>query len=224
MNHHLKVLIIEDHPFVVEAYSNVLNHLSSINTNINFSIDTASNCDDALIKLENAKSKFYDLVFLDISLPASSNGKIVSGEDLGLRIRSLSNTAKIIVCTSYTDNHRLNNILKTIDPDGFLVKEDTGFQIFLEAVQIVLNDPPYYSRTIVKLLRLGLSNKLILDNIDRQLLYQISIGTKTKDLPNILPLSITGIERRKRLLKRGLNVNSNDDFFLIKTAKDKGYI
>ena len=64
----------------------------------------------------------------------------------------------------------------------------------------------------------------LLDDIDRRILYELSIGTKTKDLPALVPLSLTGIEKRKRLLKQIFDIDSTDDRELILAAKEKGFI
>jgi hypothetical protein len=45
-----------------------------------------------------------------------------------------------------------------------------------------------------------------------------------KELPNILPLSIAGIEKRKRQLKKIFDVSSLEDKQLIIVAKEKGFI
>jgi hypothetical protein len=45
-----------------------------------------------------------------------------------------------------------------------------------------------------------------------------------KDLPKILPLSIAGIEKRKRNLKVIFDVEGQDDKALIMVAKEKGFI
>ena len=45
-----------------------------------------------------------------------------------------------------------------------------------------------------------------------------------KDLPNLLPLSIAGIEKRKRNLKRMFNVKKLDDRQLMISAKEKGFL
>jgi hypothetical protein len=63
-------------------------------------------------------------------------------------------------------------------------------------------------------------NDFLLDKIDRRLLYQLSIGTKTTDLPEILPPSIAGVEKRKR----NFNVSNLDDKGLITIVKEKGFI
>jgi hypothetical protein len=98
------------------------------------------------------------------------------------------------------------------------------FQNLTESILNVINHVPYYSNSILKLLRQHISNDYNLDNIDRQLLYQLSLGTKTKDLPNMIPLSLPAIEKRKRKLNILFNVENNSDKFLIKAAKDNGYL
>lgn len=225
MHNIFNVLIIDDHPAIIDIYKIALERLNSINNDFCFRVESANTCQEALEKL-NYKSTDYqfDLIFLDIRIPPSDDGKILGGEDLGLKIREEHDDVKIIVLTSYNDNFLLNNIIKTINPEGFLIKTDFGFDEIVEAIKIVLIDPPYYSRSIIKLLRKQMSNDFTIDSLDRQLLYHLSIGTKTKDLPDVLPLSIAGIERRKRHLKNALNTGSKDDNVLIQIAKEKGFV
>ena len=109
-------------------------------------------------------------------------------------------------------------------PEGLLIKNDITPLELLETIRIVVNDPPYYSKTVLKLLRDQVINDFILDNYDRKILYELSIGTRMKDLPNILPLSITSIEKRKRKLKRMFNVKKMDDRQLMISAREKGFI
>ena len=77
---------------------------------------------------------------------------------------------------------------------------------------------------MIKLLRKQISSDYLLDKIDRQLLHELSIGTKMKDLPDVLPMSIAGIERRKRQLKEMFNVEDCEDRELILKAKEMGFI
>ncbi len=225
MHNIFNVLIIDDHPAIIDIYKIALERLNSINNSFCFRVESANSCQEALEKLNYKSTDFqFDLIFLDIRIPPSDDGKILGGEDLGLKIREEHDDVKIIVLTSYNDNFLLNNIIKTINPEGFLIKTDFGFDEIVEAIKIVLIDPPYYSRSIIKLLRKQMSNDFTIDSLDRQLLYHLSIGTKTKDLPDVLPLSIAGIERRKRHLKNALNTGSKDDNVLIQIAKEKGFV
>jgi len=220
------VLIIDDHPLITEAYITALDYYSKHNETVEFSIKTANDCDSGrtLIKSALKSEEHKYIVFLDIKLPRSRDGKILSGEDLGLLIRDLLPNPTIIVSTTFNDNFRVHNILKNINPEGLLIKNDITPLELLETIRIVINDPPYYSKTVLKLLRDQVVNDFILDNYDRKILYELSIGTRMKDLPNILPLSIASIEKRKRNLKSMFNVKKLDDRQLIVSAREKGFI
>ena len=69
-----------------------------------------------------------------------------------------------------------------------------------------------------------LKHEVILDKIDRQLLYELSRGVQMKDMPGLLPLSMGGIESRKRKLKQAFNIVKEKDAILIEVAKTKGFI
>ncbi len=220
-----KVLLIDDHPIILEVYKMALMNAGLSIENAAFEIETAENSDIALQKIAIAsESDGFDLIFLDIKLPPSSDGEILSGEDIGLEINQLLPNAKIIISTTFNDNYRVQNILKNVNPDGFLIKNDIDTEELVEAIKTVIFDPPYYSKSVIKLLRKQISSDYLLDKIDRQLLHELSIGTRMKDLPNVLPMSIAGIERRKRQLKEMFNVEDSDDRELILKAKELGFI
>lgn len=220
------VLIIDDHPLITEAYITALNYYSKHNETIDFLIQTAYDCDSGreLIKRAVKSKKQKYIVFLDIKLPPSKDGKILSGEDLGLLIRETLSSPRIIVSTTFNNNFRVHNILKNINPEGLLIKNDITPLELLETIRVVVKDPPYYSKTVIKLLRDQVVNDFILDEFDRKILNELSIGTRMKDLPNLLPLSIASIEKRKRKLKRMFNVKKMDDRQLLISARDKGFI
>ncbi|MBJ6367685.1 response regulator [Snuella sedimenti] len=219
------VLIVDDHPLIIKAYDSALQHISKLDPNVNFNIETAADCDSAYQKItESQNNDGIDLVFLDIKLPPSKDGKIISGEDLGLKIREELDTVKIIISTMFDDNNRLHSILKNVNPDGFLIKSELTPDTLTDAITTVLTNPPYYSKPVLKLLRKMSTSNFVLDTIDRKLLYELSRGTKMKELPNILLLSIAALERRKRILKELFNVVGKGDRALIDTAEEKGFI
>lgn len=220
------VLIIDDHPLIVSAYKSAFHYIEKQDATITFDIDEASDCDSAYEKIIQFSSSHNNLhlVFLDISLPPSKDGTILSGEDLGLKINELMPDTKIIVSTTFNDNYRIHGLLKNLNPDGFLVKNDIDPKELVNAIITVLTDPPYYTKTIIKLLRNEVSSDFILDETDRKLLYELSIGTLMKDLPDILSLSLAGVEKRKRHLKQIFNAESPYDKDLLLIAKQKGFI
>lgn len=224
--HKYNALIIDDHPLISEAYKSAFNFVQSQEENCSFQIKVADNCDKAIAIINEfveAKQNI-DIIFLDISLPPSSDGKILSGEDLGLLINEKLPDSKVIVSTTFNDNYRVNSILKNVNPDGFLVKNDITPVELVSAIKEVLTDPPYYSKTIVKMMRNQVSHDYFLDDLDRKILYELSIGNRVKKLPLILPLSLAAIQKRKRQMAKMFNVDNSDDRNLVLIAKEKGFI
>lgn len=219
------VLIVDDHPIILDVFKSAFLKIESADKTLKFDIETADNCDSALsiIQAYNLKNRLK-IVVLDISIPASKESKILSGEDLGLEIRKLNSETKIIISTAFNDNFRIGSILESVDPEGFLIKSDINSKELVRAIKEVIKQPPYYSNTVLNSIRNQMSKKYILDKIDRQLLFELANGAKTKDLIDILFLSIAGIERRKRKLKEIFGVKKKSDRELIRIAKDKGFI
>jgi len=219
-------LIIEDHPLISSSYQDALHAVQSKNENLSFEkIGIAKNCDEAFNAIkEVARSKGVDIIFLDIQIPSSSDGKIISGEDLGVLIRKILPKSKIIVSTMFNDNYRIYNIMNTIDPDGFLVKNDLDPDVLAEAIEKIIETPPFYSATVMQSIRRKMATRDVIDENDRKMLYELSRGAKMKDLPGVIPLSLAALEKRKRHLKEIFNVEKMEDRFLILAAKEKGFI
>ncbi|MDP2692880.1 MAG: response regulator [bacterium] len=219
------ILIIDDHPLIAQAYNLALLELKN-KEDVDFIVEICHNCTDGYKAIKDTVSdkKSIDLVFLDISLPPSKDGKILSGEDLGIKFRELLPAAKIIVSTTYSDNYRIHNIIKSVNPEGFLIKNDLDPDELLKAIVAVLDGKLYFTESVLEVLRNNVSSDFVLDSTDRRILYELSIGTKMKDIPNVLPLSIAGIEKRKRNLKVIFNIKKNSDKDLIQLAKKKGFI
>ena len=221
----MNILIVEDHPLIISAYENALKHVSSKNENLKFNISITTNCDDAYLNIKNAKkTNAIDVVFLDIKLPPSKDGEIISGEDLGIKIRTLLPKTKIVIATTYNDNYRISSIFKSVNPEGFLVKNDLNPEELIFAIERISENNIYYSKSVIQFMRKQTSNNLVIDDIDRKLLYELSRGTKMNELPQIIPLSLAALERRKRVLKEVFDVEKKSDRELLKVAEEKGFL
>ncbi|WP_037315514.1 response regulator [Salegentibacter sp. Hel_I_6] len=225
MDKSVSVLIIDDHPIIASAYESALESFVTQNAAFNFKITSIYNLDEAQLLIENPGFiENLDLVFLDMRLPASSDGKLVSGEDLGKLLKLKKPTIKIIVSTTFNDNYRLHNILQSLNPEGFLVKNDINPKELLSAIENVLAGSPYYSKTVLNLLRKQVGSDIYLDELDRKMLYELSIGAKLKDLSDLIPLSVAGIEKRRRNLKKMFGISGAEDRDLVKVAREKGFL
>lgn len=223
MNITVKILMIDDHPITLDGYKNIL--ISLKDPNSNYVIDTASDCEEAYWKVHKSveNNNLYNIIFLDISLPPSEGLKIFSGEDLGLKIREISPSSKIIILTMYNENYRIYNILKNITPEGLLIKSDVSSHELYRAFREVLLGKLYYSNTVKILVRKQFGNDIVLDEIDRNILFQLSKGVMTKDLTQFIPLSLAAIEKRKRHMKEILEIDGGD-LLLVGKAKELGFI
>lgn len=210
---------------IVDSYKNAFNYIMENDHSVKFEWEVANNCDVANEKIDGMYlKKSIDLVFLDIKIPPSLDRKFISGEDLGAKIKELMPSTRIIVSTTFNDNFRINNILVNLNPDGFLIKDDISPEDLILAIRTVLIKPPFYSSSVLGFLRKQATNEIVLDRIDRRLLYELSIGTKMNEMPNILYLSMPALEKRKRRLKEVFDTEKKNDRDLILAAKTKGFI
>ena len=218
--------MVDDHPVILEAYKNILDS-TVIDNKYNITIDTAINCDMAIEKINNSeKSIKYDVLFLDIQLPPSSNGKILSGEDLAVYSRKKLPEVKILILTTHNDSHRIQNILTIANPDALVIKDDLTSKELLNALDAILDDRPYYSTTVSRFFRKKILNgeEYLLDDVNKKIIYFLSKGIKTKDLTNHVHLSLSAIEKRKVQIRKILKLETTNVEELISEAKKRGFI
>ena len=197
MNQKIKILMIDDHPMIIEGYQNTL--LFTKKESQHLEIDIANNCDEAVAFMDKSveKQNLYNVLFVDISLPPSKDGLMTSGEDLAAYARKVLPNAKIIILTMFNESFRIHNIIKTIDPEGFLIKSDLTSSELASAFQAVLHNPPFYSGTVNSFIRKAITSDIVIDEKNRKILHLLSQGIKTKNLAPHLNLSLSAIEKGK---------------------------
>ena len=169
MKKNINILLVDDHSFVLDAYITMLNQLSINEPSFEFNIQTASNYNSALQKINESiiKKDKIDIITLDISFNSTENNELLSGEDLGLKIKQLLPEATILVCTSHNNNYRINSLIRNFNPLGILLKGDLNLKTFQTAIKTLINDTPYYSKTVLKLIHKKNSIDYTPDKIDR---------------------------------------------------------
>lgn len=224
MEETIRILMTDDHPIIIEGYQNTL--LATKKDNQKLIIDIANNCDESVKYMERAMDagKPYDVLFMDISLPPSADGKFNSGEDLAKYARKIMPDAKIVMLTMFNENYRVHNLIKNIDPEGFLIKSDLTSSELASAFQAVLHNPPFYSGTVNSIVRRSITNDIDLDDVDRKILYLLSQGVRTKSLKDHINMSMSAIEKRKKHLKLLFDVLDGNDETLLDEARRKGFI
>ena len=131
---------------------------------------------------------------------------------------------KIIVLTSILDKNRLNGILKSLKPAGFLIKTDVDPKSLKDAFRQVSNGMRYYSNSIMDLIEAHYLSGIELEREERQFLYLLSIGVPTTGIPDHLPWSLSKVEKKKRKLREQLDVEGKNIMALIHRARELGII
>lgn len=224
MTETIRILMIDDHPMIIEGYQNTL--LFTKKESQSLDIEIANNCDEAIAAMDKSvkTNRPYQVLFVDISLPPSKDGLMNSGEDLAIYARAILPKSKIIILTMFNESYRIHNIIKTINPEGFLIKSDLTSSELASAFQAVLYNPPFYSGTVNSHLRKTNESDIIIDDKNRKILYLLSQGAKNKSLASHLNISLSAIEKRKKQLKEIFLVDDGDDETLINEARKKGFI
>jgi DNA-binding NarL/FixJ family response regulator len=221
MTKSMKILIVDDHPFIIQAYKNALEKYSQ--QGYEFEVIQANNCKSGYENIVESKIPF-NVAFFDISMPEYAEKGIYSGEDLAVLMKSEMPSCKVILLTMHDELLKINNIIKNINPNGLIIKNDLTFDELIFAFDKIINNESYYSQTVIKLVGQAKYNDIELDAFDKQILFHLSKGVKTKDLPQYIPLSLSAIEKRKLNIREILEVKGGSDIDLINEAKTKGVI
>ena len=215
----LKILIVEDHPSMIEGYKIIL----SYNTKgYEIEVTSAFNCKSAY-DLISGSSKF-DIILLDYSLPPYPEKGINTGKDLAVLVRKSDAKAKIIVLTSHSEALILYDLIISAEPEGILVKSDFSAEELLKAFELIMEGGSYHSTTVTQNVSELLSKKIYLDSYNRKIISLLAEGIKTKNIPNYMNLSISAVEKRKVQIKDYFGIDKGGDEEIIRKAKEAGLI
>lgn len=218
------ILIVDDHPMIVDSYINLLSDTDFQSKSLNFI--KCYNSEDAYNKIlfYLKQNLSIDLALLDISIPSYAAFNINDGTDLAILLRKKNKNCKIILLTMHSQPLVVNKIIKEIEPDGFVSKSDINFELFPIICNKILKGDIFLSDTIMESQRELFKKNINWDIHDNQILILISQGVKTVNLPNYIPLSMSAIEKRKANIKDQLLKGKGSDKDLISKAKNIGLL
>lgn len=215
------ILIVDDHPFIIEGYKNAITRYNP--HQYEFLILQAYDCKSGYDLIEDKETPDFDVAFLDISMPAYEEKDIFSGEDLAKLILDKMPNCKVILLTMYTELLKIKTIIRTIRPNGLIIKNDLTFDELLFAFDKVMKNDKYYSQSVQKIIDQSPHNSIEIDEFDKQILFHLSKGTAVENMPQYIPISLNAIQKRKVNLKELLKVKGSDEE-LVKEARSKGLL
>ncbi len=209
------VLIIDSDEDVIKFYKK-----SFFEFDPSYKTHVVSSCEEAI----RGKTAHYVFVIIDIQVATKRHNRVLSISDKVELIQRFFRRSKIIVSIPYGSNYTIYQALSEFTPDALVIKEDLILRNFRACINSVLNATPYYSKTVLKFISLTYCNKFNLDSIDLILLHELNIGTRMKDIPPKVKISLSALEKRKILIKQKFGLSGRADRLLIKSAKKYGII
>jgi DNA-binding NarL/FixJ family response regulator len=217
----MHILIVDDHPLNVDSYVALL---SQIESNKNASFHLAYNCKQAydLITQLDRNEINIDMAFIDLSLPAYEELNFRSGDEIGSLVQQKFPNCIIIIISMHSEPVRVNQIIKTLNPQGFISKNDINYKNFPAIMDAISKKDSYFSKTIMEAQKEFIIKNINWDEHDSKMVRLIAEGIKTKDLPHYIPLSLSALEKRKANLKKQFLFEGGSDGELIEQVKKLG--
>lgn len=204
------VLIVDDHPVVVEGLRSLLGQLPSIEV-----AGSAANAFEAMALL---KGHVVDIVLLDINLPD------VSGIDLCKKIKKEFPAIKILGISTFADRSYISRMIAN-GAAGYLIKSATAEEI-AEAIRTVLQGKIYLSLELDHIGRpstaLPAGGLPMLTKREKEVLQLISEGFTNGEIAAKLFISHLTVDSHRKNLLTKLGVANTAA--LIRLAVEQGLI
>ncbi len=217
------ILIVDDHPLNVDSYKTLL---SNIESNKKAEYLLAYDCEQSynIIKKRQLNNGTIDFAFIDVSLPPYEEKKLSSGSELAMLIREIFPNCKICIISMHKEPLWVNQIYKSVYPEGFIAKSDINYKIFPEIFKTIEKGENYFSTSIKNSQKVMIQKNINWDDNDSKILQLLADGVKTINLPDYIPLALSTIEKRKANIKKQLMLHDGTDKELVDIAKNLGFI
>lgn len=219
-----KVIIAEDLDAMNLGIQQVLKDLNIEN------FQHSKYCDEALLKVRKAiqDNEPYDLLISDLSFKTDHREvKIANGDELVQKVRDLQPNIKIIAYSVEDKSYRIKSLFENAGVDAFVLKGLNSIEDLKKAINLLYNsDETFISPEVASVLQA--KNNFEIDDLDIQILKQLSIGTSQDTISDTLKelnfktISKSTIEKRIAKLKDFFKANNT--IHLVSITKDMGII
>lgn len=217
-----KILLVDDHPLILEGYRMAL--MSDSEFVQTFVLEKAFDCTEAKQKIDQAivdKAPF-DLALVDFSLPKGEESKWEDGGDIVRYIKKEMPTCKTITITGHTEVLTIYDIVKNIRPTSIIGKNEITPQVLIDLVRVIFSGEYYQSPLVKKCLEAMICKEVMYDDYNRAILLLLAKGHKLIDLEHYVPLSAPTIKKRIAKMKASFGVP--DSATLVQEAIKLGFV
>ena len=203
MSDKIRILIADDHTIVRQGLSRLLEEQPDLKV--------VGEATDGQKTVEQALALKPDVLIMDIAMPR------MNGIEAAKRIRKLLPKTKILILSMYSHEHYIHQLMEA-GVSGYLLKDDSGRDI-IKAIHAALKDEtslnPAISKVLVESYRSpgkGISQSdryKQLTNREREVLQLIAEGHSTRQIADMLFVSISTIKSHRAHLMEKLNIDSS---------------
>ncbi|MBK9463487.1 MAG: response regulator transcription factor [Chitinophagaceae bacterium] len=189
----IKVLIVDDHPMVLEGMRSML-------TQINF-VDIVGTAANAYEAIELIKAAAPDIVITDINMPE------ISGIELTLKIKKEFPEIKVIAMSTFKERSYITQMIQN-GASGYLIKSASKEEI--EEAILSVHEGKLYMSLDISLSAFDkeeINNVPILSSREKEVLDLIADGFTNPQIAEKLFLSLHTVDshRKNLLTKFGIN-------------------
>lgn len=206
----IKVLIVDDHPLVIEGLKSLLGG--------NKDIKVIQSCNDGNQAMEFLETTFVDIVLLDINLPD------MSGIDVCELITKKHPSIAVIGLSTYGERSIINQMI-TNGAKGYLLKNVTETEL-VEAINKVYRGNCYFGVEVQKAMANtifhSLGNTPRLTKREKQILKLVVSGKTNNQIAEELFISPLTVETHRRNLMKKMKASNTAS--LVKIAIEKALV
>lgn len=208
-----RILLVEGHAIIRELLRMVLEDMDDVSEVLE--------CGDGHEAVRLAARHQPDLVVTEVSLPG------LNGVDTTSRIVSDHPSVKVMALTMYLTRTMVTRMLSA-GATGYVAKGSSTAEM-REAVRTVLSGRTYLSPQAAELVVDGFLGRFerrhseayeLLSGREREVLQLLAEGRSTKEIADLLHISVSTVETHRRQIKRKLSIDNVAD--LIKFALREG--
>jgi len=203
MSESVRILIADDHTIVRHGLARLLEEQPDLKV-----VGEANNGQSAV---DQAVALKPDIVIMDIAMPR------MNGIEAAKRIRKQLPKTKILILSMYSHEHYIHELLET-GVSGYLLKDSSGRDI-IKAIRSAMKNETFLSPTISKVLMdtyrspnrkcTSIAERYNqLSNREREVFQLIGEGHSTREIADMLCVSISTIKTHRANIMEKLNIES----------------